>query len=113
MNRGRFKTVVGVRPTGWTFAGGATGRGGWGGGARGGAKGEGVSRALGVTREEKGPLVLYGVPYSEHSSFPEMRAMVELLRPGRVVPTVNARNPQRRAEMLALLAAPSPAAGGE
>ena len=32
---------------------------------------------------------VYGVPYSEHSSFPELRDCVARLRPKRVVPTVS------------------------
>ena len=31
---------------------------------------------------------VYGVPYSEHSSFPELRDCVARLRPKRLVPTV-------------------------
>jgi DNA cross-link repair 1A protein len=56
MSKGRraggYKTVIGIRPTGWTFSGGAQGRGGRGGGGGGvcvkGA--EGVEKALGVSR---------------------------------------------------------------
>ena len=114
MSKGRraggYKTIVGIRPTGWTFSGGAQGRGGRLGagstgptGPAGGRVGGGVEKALGVSRQEKGPLVIYGVPYSEHSSFSELREMVKLVGARQVVPTVNGGNPQRVREMLQLL----------
>ena len=62
-----------------------------------------MEKALGVSRQEKGPLVIYGVPYSEHSSFSELREMVKLVGARQVVPTVNGGNPQRVREMLQLL----------
>jgi hypothetical protein len=81
---GAFKAVVTFRPTGWTYtkalAGGAAPRP-W-------AENEGATR-------------VYGVPYSEHSSYTELHALVAALRPGRVVPTVNAESASER-ERLAL-----------
>jgi DNA cross-link repair 1A protein len=48
-------------------------------------------------------IVLYGVPYSEHSSFRELRQCVAFMRPGRIVPTVNNSNNQKVQAMLSLL----------
>jgi len=75
---------------------------------RGGAEGHGggaTSRRAqhdpSVTARFRGGVTLYGVPYSEHSSFAELRECVAWLGARRVVPTVNAGKAQ---EMLALLA---------
>ena len=44
----------------------------------------------GLSVREAGSVLSVGVPYSEHSSFEELRGCVKALRPRRVVPTVNA-----------------------
>ncbi|KAK9826872.1 hypothetical protein WJX81_002566 [Elliptochloris bilobata] len=64
-----YSHVVGFRPTGWTFR---------------------KSGGLEVRRE--GCATIYGVPYSEHSNFEELRDCVRTLHPSRLVPTVNAAN---------------------
>eukprot|EP00741_Cyanophora_paradoxa_P018931 tig00021105_g18276.t1 len=67
----RFDSIVAFRPTGWSFSNNQT-----------------------VSRQQAGPGVeIYGVPYSEHSSFDELREFVSFLLPGRLVPTVNASSP--------------------
>lgn len=43
--------------------------------------------------------VTSGIPYSEHSSYAELRGCVQGLRPLKVIPTVNNSSPQRRDEM--------------
>ncbi|KAF8069613.1 Dclre1a [Scenedesmus sp. PABB004] len=102
--KGRYTSVVGFQPTGWAHGGG--------GGARGGA---GISRASASVRPSKrlrrGSVVLYQVPYSEHSSCEELRAFVEWFKPIGIVPSVsNDSGPKLRA-MLAALARPGPTVG--
>ena len=84
----RFKTsdstkVVGFRPTGWASKDGN--------GRRGGDQHVISPRYWPKT---KGPpsassMVIYDVPYSEHSSFPELCKFISDLRPKHIVPTVN------------------------
>jgi DNA cross-link repair 1A protein len=69
--RGRFTTVVGFQPTGWAHAR-----------VKSNAK-------SGGRRRRKGTLITYSVPYSEHSSFKELKEFVAWLRPKSIVPSVN------------------------
>lgn len=61
--------VVVIKPTGWTYR---------------------PRKADTLERREEGCVVTLGVPYSEHSSYTELRDCVRVLRPKRVIPTVNA-----------------------
>lgn len=84
--KGRYNMVVGFQPTGWTQqperkqARGQCGR-----------------------RLQRGTLVLYQLPYSEHSSFNELRDFVAWLRPRDVIPSVNNDSGAGARRMLALL----------
>lgn len=62
-----WKRVVLVRPTGWSFKSSGN-----------------------LERREDGCVVTVGIPYSEHSSYTELRDCVATLRPKRIIPTVNA-----------------------
>ena len=46
------------------------------------------------TRKE-GVATVYGIPYSEHSNFAELRDCVASLRPKRLIPTVNVTDKAR------------------
>ena len=41
---------------------------------------------------KEGNVSIYGIPYSEHSSYDELRDCMRTLRPRKLVPTVNAAN---------------------
>ena len=54
-------------------------------------------------RRQKGSLILYSVPYSEHSSFAELREFVRWLEPRKIVPTVGNDRGPKASSMLSLL----------
>jgi DNA cross-link repair 1A protein len=101
------RMVTTNRPTGWTFAGGATGSGrsyeGRSGNGPAQRQQSGAEKALGVNREERGSCVMYGVPYSEHSSFSELRGLVSLIKAQSIVPTVNCGSAEQRKSLVKLL----------
>ncbi|GJD12547.1 DNA cross-link repair 1A protein [Galdieria sulphuraria] len=72
----RYNTFVAFRPTGWSYTG------------------KKMLRSYGnlkpgiLTRQLKQNCVLYGVPYSEHSSFSELREFVSICRPKNLIPTL-------------------------
>ena len=46
----------------------------------------------GLQTRREGKVTIYGIPYSEHSSFAELRDCVQRLKPKRIIPTVNCPN---------------------
>lgn len=55
------------------------------------------------TKIKNGTLVKYEVPYSEHSSFAELKQFVQWLNPVEILPHVNAGTQQKRTRMIQLL----------
>ena len=81
-----YRCIIGVQPTGWTFTDNARSR-----------PGELLSK------KTKGSDVIYGCPYSEHSSFDQLQDCVRYLNPRRIIPTVNCSSAAKVQEQLALL----------
>ncbi|CAE7765455.1 dclre1 [Symbiodinium pilosum] len=84
--KGQFESVVAFSPTGWAWSPKAM------------AKGSAGCRAW---IENDGRTRVYSVPYSEHSSFTELQAFVNSIKPGRLIPTVNSETREGKERMMA------------
>uniref|UniRef100_A0A3Q2YG13 DNA cross-link repair 1A protein n=1 Tax=Hippocampus comes TaxID=109280 RepID=A0A3Q2YG13_HIPCM len=67
---GQYDRLVAFKPTGWTFS-------------------QQMASVEDIQPVVSGNVSIYGIPYSEHSSFAELERFVQWLRPHRIVPTVN------------------------
>lgn len=77
----KFNSLLAFRPTGWTYS-------------------EKIGNELHLLKPVvSGNVTMYGVPYSEHSSFTELQEFVQFLQPQKIIPTVNVGNPQTRDRM--------------
>ena len=81
-----YDRVIGFRPTGWTLQ------------KKKETSGKANTSVIGTTT--KGYMTLHTVPYSEHSSFPELVECLESLNPKRIIPTVNASKSQQQIDLL-------------
>ncbi|XP_005320745.2 DNA cross-link repair 1A protein [Ictidomys tridecemlineatus] len=67
---GKYDRILAFRPTGWTHS-------------------SKFSSIADITPQTKGNISIYGIPYSEHSSYLEMKRFVQWLKPQKIIPTVN------------------------
>lgn len=71
-----FDAIVALRPSGWEYR-----------------------RNKHMVPEVEGNIAIYPVPYSEHSSYTDLRRFICWLRPRRIIPTVNMGDPVKRGQM--------------
>ena len=84
----RYAAVVALRCTGWEYK-----KSCWG---------DDGAYEPPVWASDDGRTRTYGVPYSEHSSFPELEAFVAALKPEKLIPTVNAATRKKREDLKGL-----------
>ncbi|EFJ23502.1 hypothetical protein SELMODRAFT_415475 [Selaginella moellendorffii] len=82
---GKYTTIVSFSPTGWSFSKGKRGTGNG-------------------KRWQQGTIIRYEVPYSEHSSFTELKTFVKLLSPVEIIPSVNNSSIQAAKSMVGAMA---------
>ncbi|KAI3711838.1 hypothetical protein L1987_70386 [Smallanthus sonchifolius] len=83
MYMGRYSLIVAFSPTGWSFS-----------------KGKKSSPGK---RWQQGTVIRYEVPYSEHSSFTELKEFVKFISPENIIPSVNNYGPKSVSKMVSLL----------
>ncbi|XP_066549378.1 DNA cross-link repair 1A protein [Amia ocellicauda] len=82
---GKYEQILAFKPTGWTFSSQS-------------------GSVESIRPQVKGNITIYGIPYSEHSSYLEMKRFVQWLRPEKIIPTVNVGSWQSRKAMENLFA---------
>ncbi|CAN4127943.1 unnamed protein product [Withania somnifera] len=80
---GRYSLIVAFSPTGWSF-------------------GRGKKKSNG-NRWQQGTIIRYEVPYSEHSSFSELKEFVKFVSPVNIIPSVNNHGPESSSAMVSRL----------
>ncbi|KAI3715354.1 hypothetical protein L6452_22334 [Arctium lappa] len=83
MYMGRYSLIVAFSPTGWSF-------------------GKGNKSSPGK-RWQQGTIIRYEVPYSEHSSFTELKEFVKFISPQNIIPSVNNDGLESATRMVSLL----------
>eukprot|EP00794_Sanderia_malayensis_P008677 gene8676-9613_t len=80
----QFKKIVAFKPTGWTFS-------------------KGISDVKKIKPKTTYCISIYGIPYSEHSSFSELELFVKHFKPKKIIPTVNVGSVMKRNQMQRIL----------
>ncbi|XP_069167909.1 DNA cross-link repair 1A protein isoform X1 [Procambarus clarkii] len=76
MMKPRYTVGVAIRPTGWEHSSG--------------------DLLNNLSSKQFGNIYIYGIPYSEHSSYKELKRFVQFIQPKKIIPTVNIGNPSTR-----------------
>ncbi|KAF0873997.1 DNA cross-link repair 1A protein [Crocuta crocuta] len=77
---GKYDQILAFRPTGWTHS-------------------NKLTSIADIIPQTKGNISIYGIPYSEHSSYLEMKRFVQWLKPQKIIPTVNVGTLKSRSTM--------------
>ncbi|CAF3345622.1 unnamed protein product [Rotaria sp. Silwood1] len=77
----KYNKIIGIKPTGWTTPRSING-----------------SKHYSIESKSSN-ITIYGFPYSEHSSFDELKYFIQYLKPKRIIPTVNVGRANVREKM--------------
>jgi len=76
----KYEHLLAIKPTGWTFT-------------------NNTNSLDDIKPQTKGGISIYGLPYSEHSSFKELEWFIRTLKPYKIIPTVNIGSKPSRDQM--------------
>ncbi|CAF1942530.1 unnamed protein product [Rotaria magnacalcarata] len=77
----KYNKIIGIKPTGWTTPRSTSG-----------------SKHYSIESKSSN-ITIYGFPYSEHSSFDELKNFIQYIKPKRIIPTVNVGRADLRDKM--------------